>query len=74
MRRFMAGHKARLTGKVNDRLGENDGRFALAKLQSGGILGARSEGRSMSRVPDFSKLPVAPTPVQSVDVAARHPG
>ncbi len=25
----------------------------------------------MSRVPDFSKLPVAPAPVQSVDVPAR---
>jgi methylmalonyl-CoA mutase len=35
------------------------------------MLGARPEGRSMSRIPDFSKLPVAPAPVQSVDVAAR---
>jgi methylmalonyl-CoA mutase len=62
MRRFMAGHPARLRpAKINERFWRERWSFRA---------GLAPMNRGMSRVPDFSKLPFAPARVQFEDVRA----
>jgi hypothetical protein len=61
MRRFMAGHPARLRpAKINERFWRERWSFRAVGWPH----------RVMSRVPDFSKLPFAPARVQFEDVRA----